>query len=77
MANLTLAVDDDLLRKARKAALARDTTVNALVRDYLEDLVRRDATDPDEIVRKLKALYKRTPVRVERRNWSREDLHDR
>jgi hypothetical protein len=77
MANLTLAVQDDLLRKARKAAQARDTTVNALVREYLEDLVRRDATDPDEIVRKLKALYKRTSVRVQQRDWNREDLHER
>lgn len=35
MANLTLSVDDDLLRRARLRALEQGTTVNALVRDYL------------------------------------------
>jgi hypothetical protein len=36
MANLTLTIDDDLLRKARIRALENNTSVNAVVRDYLE-----------------------------------------
>ncbi len=36
MANLTLAVDDQLLRRARLRALEQGTSVNALLRDYLE-----------------------------------------
>lgn len=36
MANLTIAVDDDLLRRARIRALEQGTSVNALLRDYLE-----------------------------------------
>ncbi len=35
VANLTLAIDDDLLRRAREAALSGNTMVNALVRDFL------------------------------------------
>ena len=35
VANLTLAIDDDLLRRAREAALSENTIVNALVRDFL------------------------------------------
>jgi len=35
MPNLTLAIDGGVLRKARKAAIDRDTTVTALVRDFL------------------------------------------
>jgi predicted HicB family RNase H-like nuclease len=38
--NLTLVLDEDLLRAARKAALDRNTSVNQLVRTYLEQLVR-------------------------------------
>ncbi len=38
MSNLTLAVDEEILRKARIRALQRGTSVNALVRDYLERL---------------------------------------
>lgn len=37
MANLTLSIDDDLLKRARIRALEQDTSVNAVVRDYLAD----------------------------------------
>jgi hypothetical protein len=39
MANLTLSIDDDLLQRAREAALRERTSVNALVREYLERYV--------------------------------------
>lgn len=39
MANLTLSLDDALLQKAREAALRENTSVNALVRDYLSRYV--------------------------------------
>jgi plasmid stability protein len=35
MANLTVSIDDELLRKARIRALEHHTSVNAIVRDYL------------------------------------------
>lgn len=39
MANLTLVIDDRLLKDARRLALEQDTSVNQLVREYLEKLV--------------------------------------
>jgi hypothetical protein len=42
MANLTLTIDGDLLKRARIRALEQDTSVNALVRGYLEDYVGRN-----------------------------------
>jgi hypothetical protein len=39
MANLTLSIDDELLQRAREAALRERTSVNALVREYLERYV--------------------------------------
>jgi len=36
VANLTLSVDENLLRRARIRALERGTTVNAVVREFLE-----------------------------------------
>lgn len=77
MANLTLALDDDLLREARRLAASRDTTVNALVRDYLRDLVGRSTYDADSLVRELEAIYARTTVWKGRRTWTREELHER
>jgi hypothetical protein len=36
MANLTITVDEQTLKKARMRALEQDTSVNALLREYLE-----------------------------------------
>jgi hypothetical protein len=47
VANLTLSIDDDLLKAARQCALEQDTSVNSLVRDFLEQMTqfksRKDA----------------------------------
>ena len=37
MTNLTITVDAQILKKARMRALEEDTSVNAVLRDYLED----------------------------------------
>lgn len=49
MKNITVAIDDDVYRRARIAAAERSTSVSALVRDYLSALTtdadaREDAT---------------------------------
>jgi plasmid stability protein len=36
VSNLTLVIDDDVLKRARIRALEHGTSVNALVREYLE-----------------------------------------
>ncbi|MCS6786346.1 MAG: hypothetical protein NZ524_04835 [Thiobacillaceae bacterium] len=36
MSNLTITVDDDLLRRARMRALAQGTSVNAVLREFLQ-----------------------------------------
>ncbi|MDJ0952426.1 MAG: hypothetical protein QNJ81_01980 [Acidimicrobiia bacterium] len=36
MSNLTLAIDDEVLKRARIRALEQGTSVNAVVREYLE-----------------------------------------
>lgn len=38
MTNLTLAIDDEVLRRARIRAMQQGTSVNALVREYIERL---------------------------------------
>ena len=42
MKNITLAVDDKVLDKARVVAAQRKTTVNALVREFLIEIATRD-----------------------------------
>jgi hypothetical protein len=74
--NLTLTLDRDLLRAARKVALERDTSVNQMIRDYLaqmvQDSARREAAVAglDEVFRKCKIVL--GPI-----TWKRDDLHER
>jgi hypothetical protein len=75
MANLTLSMDDALLRRAREAALRENTSVNALVRDFLGRYVdarsrRPAALAPFEAVADGSASASGAP-------WTRESLHER
>ncbi|MFZ0408817.1 MAG: hypothetical protein WAM11_12015 [Cyanobium sp.] len=75
MANLTLAIDDVLLQRAREVALRENTSVNALVREFLGRYVdarsrRLEALDQFEAVAASSLSASREP-------WSRESLHKR
>ena len=74
--NLTLTLDEDLLKAARKAALDRNTSVNQLVREYLEGLVqqsdRRKAALAD-----IQEMFRTTKIQIGKRNWTRDDLYER
>lgn len=43
--NLTLSIDEDLLDRARVLAAMRRTSVNAMIRDYLDREVRSETQD--------------------------------
>jgi hypothetical protein len=74
--NLTLTLDENLLRAARKVALDRNSSVNQLVREYLDRLVREQDQRANAMAN-LEEIFQTTRVRVGRRNWTREDLHER
>jgi hypothetical protein len=44
--NLTLSVPDDVVGRAREAARQQGSSLNALVRRYLETLAGTDSSDP-------------------------------
>ncbi len=73
MPNLTLAISEELLKKARRYAAEQSTSVNALIRAYLEELVDRD-NRLDEATRELLELSETYGGRLE--PWSRNDLYD-
>lgn len=75
MANLTIAVDDDVLRRARVRAAEQGTSVNAVLR---EQLVRfADPTAGDRAADGFLALARERAGRSAggRREWTREELH--
>lgn len=75
MANLTVAIDDALLHRAREAAVRENTSVNALVRDFLSRYVdarsqRLQALECFESVAAASGSRSQEP-------WNRESLHQR
>jgi hypothetical protein len=76
MKNLTLRIEEDILAKAREIASEHTTSVNALVREYLNDLVRHKSRR--EIARKeLSELCRGSTAMIGDGSWTRDDLHDR
>lgn len=75
MANLTIAIDDTTLRRARIRALEDGTSVNAVLRDYLEAYAGRAGT------REVLAAYVTAAEAAsassgpDGRTWTREDAH--
>ncbi len=76
MANLTLVIPDEVLKSARKLAIDRDTSVNQLVRDYLEQLTQTDK-NRQKTRRKLIAMMDKGICEVGEIRWKREDLYER
>lgn len=77
MANLTVSVDERVLRRARIRALERGTSVNAVVAEYLERYAGADATAT------ALAGFLDLAARVDAgsgaggRTWRRDELYDR
>lgn len=78
MANLTVSIDSDVLKKARIRALEEDTSVNAVVKRFLESYSRADTTEGD-VVKRLLEYAKSTSSGSGPggRSWKREDLYER
>ena len=76
MKNITLSIDEDVLRDARKIAAERSTTVNAIVRAHLADLVRQKKRTRHALKR-MRELAEQGGMEVGEKTWTRDDLHER
>jgi plasmid stability protein len=76
MANLTLTIPDDVLKRARLRALEQGTSVNAIVREQLAQYAGANAAHR-QAVDTLLRLSRATQSRRGRRRWTRDELHDR
>lgn len=74
--NITLAINADVLDRVRIIAAERKTTVNGMVRDYLE---RVAATEDraSRVADRVRALRERSRLEVGPITWKRDDLYDR
>ena len=77
MANLTVNVNEQVLRRARIRALERGTSVNAVVGEYLERYAGVGATESALSEFLEIAARTETSSGPDGRTWRREDLYDR
>ena len=77
--NVTLTLDDDLVKKLRKIAVERDTTLTGMVRAYLHEVAEEHAGSGRRR-RELEALeesFRKFQFSMGKRTWKREELYDR
>ncbi|MGB8324514.1 MAG: DUF6364 family protein [Candidatus Acidiferrum sp.] len=77
--NITLSLDEKIVKEVRKIAVERDTTLTGLVREYLERLAA-EAAATGQKRREQEALertFRKFHFRMGKRTWKRADLHER
>jgi plasmid stability protein len=78
MVNLTITVDEQTLKKARIRALEEGTSVNAVLRDYLESYAGVSREQREALQRILASSQESTSGSGPGgRTWTREELYDR
>jgi hypothetical protein len=65
------------VKKVRRLAVERNTTLTALVRDSLTQLAAREDLRTEDIISQLAECFEAEDVVVGPKTWSRGDLHAR
>ena len=73
---LTLEIDEKVLNKIRKIAEAQDTTVSAMVNEYLASLAEGESDDRKAQAASLMATFERLSRDMGPRGWTRDDLYE-
>ncbi len=74
--NLTLSIDDQTVEQARRVAQAMNKSLNQVIREYLEQLARRDQAERDIAeFRELAEQHEgKSPTGWK---WNRDEIYDR
>jgi hypothetical protein len=70
--NVTLSMDEELLKAARAYAARHQTTLNQMVRDMLQGKV---GSEPAAAIEELKHLWEAYPGDSRGWTWNRKDLY--
>jgi antitoxin component of RelBE/YafQ-DinJ toxin-antitoxin module len=73
--NITLSVDDEVVLQARRRAEALGTSVNQMVREYLEQLAGK--SDPNEDAAEFERLSRIAHGNSRGWKFNREEIHER
>ncbi|MEM9292121.1 MAG: hypothetical protein AAGD01_10610 [Acidobacteriota bacterium] len=77
MTNLTITIDDNTLRRARIRALEQGTSLNALLREYLEQYagVRSEQRSAADAILQL-SHQSHSGSGPSGRTWTREEIYE-
>ncbi len=73
--NLTLSIDERIVKKARRAAASIGMSLNQAVRRFLEDLAGDDSADKD--ITEMDDLSARSGGRSRGWRFDRDEIHER
>ena len=73
----TLSIDEEIVIKVRKIATDKNTTLTAMVWDYLTSIASRDTAARKADAEKLMETFEKVSRDLGPRTWSREDLYDK
>jgi hypothetical protein len=82
VANLTLSVDEEILKRARMRALEQGTSVNAILAERLQAFAREGGAQARATRALIELAGQKRPGRASvkprrHRRWSRDELHER
>ncbi len=72
--NVTLSIDRKTLERARRLAQQRGTSLNQMIRDYLETVT---GDEPGQVLAELERLWSEEQGASRGWTWNREEIHDR
>ena len=76
MRNVTITLDEAVLREARRIAAERSTSLNSLIREFLERLTARES-QARTARRRIAELCRDSKAELGERTWTRDELHER
>jgi hypothetical protein len=74
--NLTIPLDEGILERARSKASQQGTSLDALVRSYVESFASGEESR-EQAVKSLLDLSRKSESGSGGRRWTRDELHER
>ena len=76
MANITLNINDDVIKKVRKIAIDENTTMTAMIRKFLQSVAERENPERERKIALLEKSFNNLGRDMGKRTWIREDLYE-
>ena len=76
MSHITLSIEGEVIRKVKKIAIDRGTTLTAMVQDYLRAVARRGDWETRRAAEGLVRSFEQCSRPLGVRTWTRDQLHE-